>query len=266
MATSYQWPLGKLDIINSALAQTGNNLCMTANDGSDEWNAASPTYERGLAYATESHGWGWTTQTIVLQPGPVAPTNTSWDTAYPLPPDCVHVIWARVAQVSSAGTISEVTPSPVLYDFEAVGNPPVPCLVTNAQGGPPPPITPTTPAQVTIRYISQSFADSTLSTPTFVIALQAFTMSGIYRGLHEDTAEADKMWQAAELYLQRARTRYDQQKPKRAPFNSRITASRRIRRPWPQIGNNSWGGTNSPGIVFLCIMLPAVSWMLERLT
>jgi hypothetical protein len=49
------------------------------------------------------------------------------------------------------------------------------------------------------------------------------------------------MWLAGEQMLQRARTRYDQQKPKRQFFNSRITAVRRIRRPWPPVGINQWG-------------------------
>jgi hypothetical protein len=44
-----------------------------------------------------------------------------------------------------------------------------------------------------------------------------------------------------------ARTRYDQQKPKRQFFNSRIGAVRRIRRPWPQAGINNWGSGSGGG-------------------
>jgi hypothetical protein len=55
------------------------------------------------------------------------------------------------------------------------------------------------------------------------------------------------MFQAAEMFLQNARTRYNQQTPKRSFFNSRILASRRVRRPWPPVGNDSWGGSNIPG-------------------
>ena len=84
------------------------------------------------------------------------------------------------------------------------------------------------------------------STPTFVLALQAFVMSGIYRGLHRDVAQAERMWMAGKSLLQDAMTRHDQQKPKTAMFNSRISASRRIRRPWPPVPGG-WGGTNSPG-------------------
>ena len=46
---SFEWPLQKIDLINSALSQTGDNLVATADDGSDEWNTCSPAYERALA-------------------------------------------------------------------------------------------------------------------------------------------------------------------------------------------------------------------------
>jgi hypothetical protein len=81
----------------------------------------------------------------------------------------------------------------------------------------------------------------------FVLAMVSFVMSGIYRGLHGDKSEATNLWKAGEMFAQRSRTRYDQQKPKRQFWNSRITASRRIRRPWPPMGNDSWGGSGTPG-------------------
>jgi hypothetical protein len=135
--------------------------------------------------------------------------------------------------------------------WKIAGTPTGPVIVVNARGGPPPPITPVTPAQVTMCYITNSgvLCDSTFgTTPTLILAFIAFTMSGIYRGLHEDIGEADKIWMMGEQMLQRARTRYDQQKPKRQFFNSRIGAVRRIRRPWPQVGINNWGsGSGSSG-------------------
>ena len=121
--------------------------------------------------------------------------------------------------------------------------------MVNARGGPPPPITPVTPAQITMYYVSNAGAltDSTNGTPTLVLALTMFVRSGIYEGFHEDQAAAEKTWAAGERYLQMARTRYDQQKPKRQFFNSRIGAVRRIRRPWPQSGINNWGSGSGSG-------------------
>lgn len=231
---SFEWPVDKLSTINAALSQCGDTTANVADDGSDEWNTASPAYERALGYMTESHGWSFATVVENINPSPTAPGDIEYDTAYPLPPDLVHLIWVRIFNGSQL-------PVPVLYDI--VGGQ----LVLNAQGGPPPPASPVTPFPISIKYVSSTMADPTGATPTFVLALQAFVMAGIYRGLHEDAVEGDKMWQAGEMMLQRARTRYDQQKPKRQFWNSRIRMARRIRRPWPSHGNNNWGGTGSPG-------------------
>jgi hypothetical protein len=241
---SYPWPLAKIDIIDRALAITGDNTVAVADDGSDEWNTASPAYDDALAYIMESHSWGFAVQTIVLQPSPTPPQDSDFDTAYPLPPDCVHVIWIKINQ-NNPNTSNQ----PMLTNYKIAGTPAGPVIVVNARGGPPPPITPVTPAQITMYYVSNSgpLTDATMGTPTLVLALKAFVASGIYRGLHEDIAEADKMWMAGEQYLQRARTRYDQQKPKRQFFNSRIGAVRRIRRPWPQSGINNWGSGSGSG-------------------
>lgn len=237
---AYQWPLQKIDVINSALSQCGDNQVNVADDGSDEWNTASPAYERALAYIMESHSWGFANDVRTLQPSPTPPSDTAWDTAYPLPNDLIHLIWVRINQDSSDPPNANIGQN-CLYDILA-GQ-----LVVNAQGGPPPPPVAVTPSIITIKGVFQTFADPSFGTPTFVNALQAFVMSGIYRGLHEDGGEADKMYAAGEHILQQARTRYDQQKPKRSFFNSRITASRRVRRPWPPIGNDSWGGGGIPG-------------------
>lgn len=238
---SFPWPIDKLGCVNYALSQTGDNSVNADDNGSDEWNVASPAYDMGLGYAMESHSWGYAKLVKTLQPSPTAPPDTDWDTAYPIPSDCVHIIWIKInedTQDPVSATQSQLT----LWSIMSIGG--VSCIVVNAQGGPPPPTPPQAPSQITLCYISNSGAlcDSTNGTPTLILALQSFTMSGIYRGLHEDTGEADKMWAAGERMLQMARTRYDQQKPKRQFFNSRMEASRRIRRPWPQIGIGNWGG------------------------
>src|SRR6516162_8290195 len=148
---SYPWPLAKIDIINRALGRTGDNTVAVANDGSDEWNSASPAYDDALAYMIESHSWGFAMLTIVLQPSPTPPQDTDFDTAYPLPPDCVHVVWVKLN--NNAPNFSN---SPTLALWKIAGTPTGPVIVINSRGGPPPPITPVTPAQITMRYISNS--------------------------------------------------------------------------------------------------------------
>lgn len=243
---AFEFPRDKLDLINSALTATGDNLCNAADDGSDEWNVCSPAYETALGYMMESHSWGYASLVAVLQPSNTVPVDTDFDTAYPLPNDLVHLIWAKINE--NTENPSTNTAELTTYDIQSIGG--VPMLLINAQGGPPPPSPPVTPAQVTIKYVSNqgALSDSTSGSPIFVTALQRFIIGGIYRGLHEDPGEADKNEQAARMLLQEARTRYDQQKPKRAFFNSRITASRRIRRPWPPVGTGSWGSGSGSGI------------------
>ena len=223
----FEFPVDKLGVINRALSQCGDNVCAVADDGSDEWNTASPAYEMSLGYLMENHGWGFATDVRMLQAAANPPNDDRFDTAYPLPDDLIHLIWVRMSDM------------PTVYDILA-GQ-----LVLNAQGGPPPPIPALIPGTVTIKGVFQTNASPQAATPTFVLSLIAFVMSGIYRGLHEDPGEADKLWQFGEQMAQRARTRHDQQKPKRAMFNSRISATRRVRHPWPSTPGG-WGGTDVP--------------------
>jgi hypothetical protein len=244
---SFQFPWDKLSLINGALLLTGNNVVAAAENGSDEWLVCSPAYETGLGYIMESHSWGYATLVTVLQPSPTPPQDTDWDTAYPLPPDLVHLLWAKVNQ-NTTNPLPFDTAQLTLYSI--MGTPTGPVLVINSQGGPPPPSPPTVPAVVTIKYISNSGAlcDSTNGTPMLISTLQRFVFAGIYRGLHEEPGEADKAEATAMQLLQQARTRYDQQKPKRQVFNSRLSASRRIRRPWPATGTGGWGSGSGGGI------------------
>lgn len=225
---------------------TGDNIVSTSDNGSDEWNVCSPAYERGLGYASESHSWGFAK--IVnpnLTPSPTPPPDTQWDTAYPIPQDCVHIIWLKIND-NNGDAPNYWTNQPVLYDIQNIGS--VPCIVTNSQGGPPPPQPPLKPSIISLCYISNSGAllDSTMGTPTLIMALQSFIQAGIYSGLHEDTQEGERLWAFGEKMLQLARTRYDQQKPKRQFFNSRMYAVRRVRKPWPPYGIGGWGVGGPP--------------------
>jgi hypothetical protein len=196
-----QWPLGKLEIINSALGQCGDTLVNIEDDGSDEWNVASPAYERALAYMLESHGWRQLTEIRTLQPSPTAPADTQYDSAYDLPVDLVHLILVLLNDL------------PCTWDL--LNNQ----LAVDAGGG-----------TVKIKGIFTTNADPTFGTPTFVSALQAFVMSGIYRGLHEDVGQAERMWNSGKALLEDAKSRHDMQKPRRAMFKSRMTAARRFGR------------------------------------
>lgn len=224
MAT-FQWPLSKLEIVNSALAQTGDNLCNVADDGSVEWNACSPAYERALAVVTEAHPWAWVTDWRTLQPAVNVPSDDRYDTAYDLPADLVHLIMVRVNDRTC------------LWDMLNDQ------LVVNARGGPPPPNPLPNPYPLIIKGIFSTNADPVNGTPTVVMALERFVMSGIYRGIKKDNAEAGRMFAEANGILAVAKARHDMQKPKRALFISRTRRARLIRRPdWPLPS----GGDNGP--------------------
>jgi hypothetical protein len=225
---AFEWPLGKTEIINSALSQCGDNLVANADDGSVEWNVCSPAYERALAYMMEQHSWSQATDVRTLQPTATVPTDDQFDTAYLLPSDLVHLIWVRVSDRPT--------------EYQLLNGQ----LILNARGGTPQPTPPNTPQPVTIKAVFSTDSDPVFSTPTFVVALTSFVMSGVYRGLHKDAGQAERMWNAGKMLLQEAMTRHDQQTPKRAMFNSRLSASRQVRRPWPVIPPG-WGGTGRPG-------------------
>ncbi|HEY1433061.1 MAG TPA: hypothetical protein VGF39_15755 [Stellaceae bacterium] len=231
----FEWPLDKLALINRALDQTNDNNVAVADDGSDEWKAASSPYETSLASICERHPWCWTRTMRVLQPAPNPPSDPYWDTAYNLPADLVHLIYARIEDL------------PCIYQIMKGpdGSPKQLCL--NAQGGPPAPIPPQVPAPVSILYISSNTSDIQNATPLLVEALLKFTIAGIYRGHHEDEDRATKMDAEAAIVLREAMARHDQQMPKRALYNSRLAASRRMRRPWPPTPGG-WFGTGVPSV------------------
>lgn len=232
---AYQWPLQKIDLINSALSQTGDNLVAVADDGSDEWNTCSPAYERALAVVTEAHPWGWATDTRPMQPAGNQPDDHNYQIAYNIPPDLVHLI---LISIDRRPSLWDLQNNQIYIKAHGFGWTYDPTTKTSTFNG--------APAYVTMKGIFAENSDSTFGTPTVILALQHFVMSGIYRGLHEDTAEAAKMMALGNQMLEAAKSRHDMQKPKQAMFNSRITAARRIRRPWPPVPGG-WGGSGIPG-------------------
>lgn len=238
------WPQDKLSLINEALDLTGDNSVAALEDGSDEYRAASAGYEAGMAYMLDQHDWKQLTSVITLNSTGIAPTDSQFDSAFAKPPDCIHVIWVRINQSGGTGGSNQ----PIVY--QVLSNQIVANLFGQAPGVPPPPGSPT--PIVTMKYVSSNVPLSghggdlgSFMLPTFMAALRSFTMAGIYRGHHDDSAEARQEEAAARMLLQEARTRSDQEQPKRAIFNYRITASRRVRKPFPTTPGG-WGGTGIP--------------------
>jgi hypothetical protein len=243
------YPQDKLSLISEACALTGNNIPAAADDGSDEWTCCSAAYEAGMEYMLDSHDWKQLTTVVTLNATGIAPTDSQFDSAFAKPPDCIHVIWVRINESGGTGGSN----LPIVY--QVLSNQIVANLFNQPPGVPPPPGTPI--PIVTMKYVSSNIPIPGGQNPsqgdlgpfmlrTFMTALRSFVLAGIYRGLHDDPTEARAEEQAAMALLQQARTRSDQEQPKRAVFNQRITASRRVRRPFPPTPSG-WGGTGVPG-------------------
>lgn len=233
---AFEFPLGKLELINSALSQTSDNLVASADDGSEEWNAASPAYERGLAFVCEDHPWSWLTDFRELQPAANQPDDRTFHTAYNIPTDLVHLILVRAHE--GVPCIWDIQNNQIYAHWN-------PWIGPDHDHEESPPAEPHHHRPIRIKGIFSTNSDLTFATPTVVTVLQMFVMSGIYRGMHSDTSEADKLWSAAMSMLDRAKARHDMQKPKTAMFNSRYTAVRRTRKPWRQTPYG-WSGTGNP--------------------
>jgi len=224
------WPIDQLGVINQALILSGNEPRSAVNDGSDEWTVGSAAWDAAIEALFEEHDWGFLTNVQVLQRAGT-PSDPWYADAYALPPDCMHVIWVRLA-------MSNGNDAPVQYQI--LNNQ----IILNAAGfGPPAPPNPTR-GTVTVKYVSNGNGPETF-TPLFMKALRFFVMSGIYRGLNEDFAEANALYQQGVAATAQARSRSDQQQPKRRFFNSRMRMTRRVRHPWG-VSPLGWTDTGRP--------------------
>lgn len=213
-----QFPVDKLALVNRALATTGNNICNAEEDGSDEWTVCSPAYEEALAFMLEDHGWVHATKVVANLPrSATPPTDNEFDSAYDLPNDLLHLIWVRLDDSQA--------------DYDILANQ---IVLQRFNSG-----------VVSIKYVSSDNSDSQDGTPTFVAALTSFVKAGIFSGLEGDREAGAKERSYALAILQAAKTRSDQQKPKRAVFNSRLGMARRVRRPWWSTPPG-WSGTGNP--------------------
>jgi hypothetical protein len=206
-------PYDKLSIINDELAKTGNNLVTVEDDGSDEWNVCSPSFDNAVDLTIERHDWNFGTRISVLSRVAASPDDLYQD-AYPMPSGSLALVWVRLNDQT--------------VDYKIIGNQ----ICLTAHG-----LTPTA------KYVIDPGAANW--PPIFAAIIRLHVRAGIYRGIEEDAASADKEEEKAELMLQEARTRIDQESPKRAVFNSRAITARRVRRPWVN-SPDDWGGTGVP--------------------
>ena len=189
----------KLSIIADELAQTGNTIPAAADDGSDEWTVCSPAYDNAVRETIEAHSWNFDTQIATLVRQGDSP-DEQYDDAYAKPNQSLHLIWVRL------------NGAPV--DYKIIND--QVCL--SAGGG-----------VVTAKYVLDQGAANWPALFTKIIG--ARVRAAIYSGLHEDAASGLAWDKRADGFLAEARTRVDQESPKRAPFLSRAIRARFSRRP-----------------------------------
>lgn len=188
----------KISICFEALALTGNNVPSVADDGSDEWNIASVAYEAAVGSLIEAHSWKFAKAEATLVRSGDSP-DEQFDDAFAKPADCLALVWVKVNGLS--------------VDYKIIGN----LICIDANG-----------AAVTCEYVRTPDAGSW--PPMFVDCVRQKTMAGIYRGLNEEIPAAERMEVQARMSLQEARTRTDQEQPKRALFISRLHLARQVPR------------------------------------
>lgn len=203
----------KLSIINSELAKTGNNLVAVEDDGSDEWTACSPAFDDAVELTTERHTWNFGSNIVAVNRVGNSPDDL-YDDAFAMPQGSLRLVWVRLNDAS--------------VDYKIIGNK----ICLSSGGG-------TVTAKIIVDPGSQNWP------PIFAAVIRLHVRAAIYRGLHEDAAQADREEAKAEHMLQEARTVVDQNAPKRAMFNSRARSSRRVRRPWVR-SPADFGGTGVP--------------------
>lgn len=227
------FPLDKLGLINQALVLCGESQCNTVEDGSPEWTVGSAAYEAAIEYMFEAHNWKFATNFQVLQPSAAPSPDDRFTTAYAKPPDLIHLILVRVNN-------SEIVGDSIPLPYRIVNN----LICCNPAGTPPPAGANFAPGVISIKYVSSTTAAQAASR-TFMAALLAFVRAGIYGGLAEETATEQAWIRIAERLIAEARTRSDQEEPRRAMFKSRLRAARRIRRPW--LCSSDWSGPGTLG-------------------
>jgi hypothetical protein len=190
----------RLEIINNALLNTGNDPCSIEFDGSSEWAVAYAAYNRALGTLLEEHDWNFGTTTAVL-----ARTGASADPrftdAFAKPSDALMIRTLFLGGSSTPIQQWDIQDNQILCSYDGA---------------------------VTALYVREP---ATSAWPhVFVEALTLKVEAGCLRGLNEDYGEARNVDVSAERALSKAETKTDQQTPGRNMYRSRTAAARRRRR------------------------------------
>lgn len=211
----------KLSIIQSELAILGENQPATADDGSPEWNVCSPAYEAAIQETIQQHNWNFDTQIATLVRVGNSPDDLYHD-AMAMPNASLFIVWVQLEEFPGARMPA---------DYKIINNQ----ICLNLDG-----------YSAVAKYVVDPQTSGAGNWPAlFTKIIRYKVRAAICYGLQEDIESGLKWDAAAETVLQTARTRVDQQNPKRATFNSRAISARFVRRPFIHLPFG-WGGTGVP--------------------
>jgi hypothetical protein len=197
----------KLSIINTALLLKGQNTVNEEDDGSQEWNVCSAAYDQGAKHLLQEHDWKFATDIVELSRVGDSPDH-AYEDEYARPSNVLQVIWVKLTD-----DVSENTSGFETTDWKLVGN-----KILVSDGG----------VEVVAKVVLEP--DPNEWPPMFVSALQEYVFSGIEGGLKKNINAEMAHKSSALEFLNRAKTRTDQQEPKRALFKTRHRTARRYRR------------------------------------
>jgi hypothetical protein len=187
----------KLDIIQKACMLCGENPPQTEDDGSAEWDVCSARYDLILPVLIQKHGWNFATRMEVLVEAGSNPSQ-NFDYAYLRPPGAVHVLalWSGGLKIDKY----EVLDGKFCTD------------VSQAAG-------------VTAEYVVVVGPDA--ASNLFVLGLVEHIRAGVIGGLQEDLQRADDLEAKANLIIDQARSRDNQEEPARDLSVGRVASRRR---------------------------------------
>jgi hypothetical protein len=211
----------KLSIISDQCSILGETPPAAADDGSPEWNCCSPAYEAAIQETIQEHDWSFDTSVATLVRVGASPDDMYSD-AMAMPNACLQLIWVRLSESPGADMPA---------DYKIIDN--NICLNLDAY-------------TATAKYVVDPQTAGTGAWPPLFTKIIRFRINAaICYGLQEDQEAGMKWDAAAAAVLQQARTRVDQQQPKRATFNSRAISARYVRRPFIRTPVG-WSGTGTP--------------------
>lgn len=214
----------KLNLINQALTNTANNNVNVADDNSDEWRIASSAYDEWVPSLLYSHDWKFATQFSASLSRIGDSIYPGFSDVYEKPGDCLYlqnVYRTDLAQLvipSLAYGMPEEDTRPPDLEYRLVQDQ-IHCVAPNGA----------TAIYTPFPVGSQPWSIG------FLASLRLYVETACLRGLNEDYAEAANREKRADAVLALAKSRNDQEEPRRVLFRSTVLERRRRRSAgyWP---------------------------------